>query len=535
MTKLLQGDCLEQMKTLEDNSVDSVVTDPPYGISFMNKKWDYDVPTKEHFKEMLRVLKPGGHILCACGTRTQHRMAVNIEDAGFEIRDVIQYLYGSGFPKSHNIYKALQKKCTCGNMEAYEKTRTNQRKTSEKEAKHNLRPLRESDIQKTINPENKQGEVLQSGLSEQSTQGSMQREKPEKGDEGCKKSSLEGRDNNEKSEGELQRSEVRQVSEEVVKDGEKRRIHNGTQASDGSTSKQAIREGGSSTSQRPQSEQQQDRKPCPLCDEWGTQEIRRKASEIEGFGTALKPSVEFFTLARKPLSEKTIAQNVLKWGTGGINIDECRVGTEDNTGRPSGNDPGMWSGKKQMVSETNPQGRFPANLIHDGSDEVVRGFPDSKSTANVRHNKASKNACMSGDNLGHISYGHNDSGSASRFFYCAKASKSERNKGLEGFEEKQTGSFEGNADTNNTNRKIGANPSKPNVPRANHHPTVKPIALMKYLCRLITPTGGTVLDPYMGSGSTGIACKEENFDFIGIELDEEYFKIAEARIAKETL
>ena len=479
MTKLLQGDCLEQMKTLEDNSVDSVVTDPPYGISFMNKKWDYAIPTVEHFKEMLRVLKPGGHILCACGTRTQHRMAVNIEDAGFEIRDIISWIYASGFPKSHNIGKAvdkLQGRNKDGEIEFIEWMRKNNTLSmneideclgTKAQAFHYFA---ESDSNRQI-PTNEHYTAIKELIGLDDSYDKFIADKNKK------------------------LKDIREVQgyEKAIK-----------------------------TWSKPYTK--------PILNKPATPE----AQKYEGWGTALKPAQEFFTLARKPLSEKTIAQNVLKWGTGGINIDECRVGTEDNTGRPSGNDPGMWSGKKQMVSETNPQGRFPANLIHDGSDEVVSGFPDSKSTANVRHNKASKNACMSGDNLGHISYGHNDSGSASRFFYCAKASKSERNKGLEGFEEKQTGSFEGNADTNNTNRKIGANPSKPNVPRANHHPTVKPIALMKYLCRLITPKNGTVLDPYMGSGSTGIACKEENFDFIGIELDEEYFKIAEARIAKET-
>jgi len=299
LINLLNGDCLEQMKTLPDNSVDSIVTDPPYGISFMAKKWDYDVPKVEVWKEAMRVLKPGGHALIACGTRTQHRMVVNIEDAGFEIRDVVSWIYGSGFPKSLNIHKKDER--------------------------------------------------------------------------------------------------------------------------------------------------------CP-----------------EGWGTALKPACEFFTLARKPLSEKTVAANALKWGTGGINIDRCRVGTDET-------------------------GRFPANLIHDGSHQVLELFPETKPSRIGKPRGTKKKGLFANSKFNKVGQEHNDSGSAARFFYCAKASKKDRDKG-------------------------------------NHHPTVKPTALMQYLCRLITPTGGVVLDPYMGSGSTGKAAVQEGFSFVGCELDEDYYKIAKSRI-----
>jgi len=364
-TVLINGDCLEQMKRLPDNSVDSVVTDPPYGISFMAKKWDYDVPKVEVWKEAMRVLKHGGHALIACGTRTQHRMAVNIEDAGFEIRDVVSWIYGSGFPKSLNIHKKDER--------------------------------------------------------------------------------------------------------------------------------------------------------CP-----------------DGWGTALKPACEFFTLARKPLSEKTVAANVLKWGTGGINIDGCRVGTEGATKKVDTNKcreslgkygDGLNGGK---VSKLN-MGRFPANLIHDGSQQVLDLFPETKSSAGKKQTP-SKGTNAFGDYEGTDKIvGHTDQGSAARFFYCPKASKKDRDEGLD-CEEKECGV------KNDSGRGFSESDPYRKILKKNNHPTVKPTTLMQYLCRLITPTGGVVLDPYMGSVSTGKAAMLEGFDFIGIELNDEYFDIATARIesAKET-
>jgi site-specific DNA-methyltransferase (adenine-specific) len=328
--KLLLGECLEQMKILPDNSVDAIVSDPPYGISFMAKKWDYDVPSVEVWEEAMRVLKPGGHALIACGTRTQHRMVVNIEDAGFEIRDVVSWIYGSGFPKSLNIHKKDER--------------------------------------------------------------------------------------------------------------------------------------------------------CP-----------------DGWGTALKPSCEFFTLCRKPLSEKTIAKNVLKWGTGGINIDGCRVGTEGsrtNASKPKADRNGFVKGFVGGTgSKDNNQGRFPANLIHDGSQEVLELFPETKPSRVGKPRGTKKKGLFANSEFNKVGQEHNDSGSAARFFYCAKASKKDRNEG-------------------------------------NNHPTVKPTALMAYLCRLITPPNGVVLDPYMGSGSTGKGAVLEGFDFVGCEIDPDYYEIAQARIAQ---
>lgn len=290
MVELLHGDCLERLKELPDCSVDACVTDPPYGLRFMGKTWDYDVPQAEVWREVLRVLKPGGHLLAFAGTRTQHRMAVQIEDAGFEIRDLIAWVYGSGFPKSRNL------------------------------------------------------------------------------------------------------------------DGD-----------------------------------------------W------------QGWGTALKPALEPITVARKPLGG-TVAENVLRHGTGAINVDACRVGTDGGckTQQQYQGGESLHCYGKGLNDQRSPVvdglGRWPANLIHDGSDEPCKLLD-----------------------------------SAARFFYCAKASKADRGEG-------------------------------------NGHPTVKPTELMRYLCRLVTPPGGVVLDPFMGSGSTGKAAALEGFCFIGIEREAEYLAIARERI-----
>jgi DNA modification methylase len=406
--KVFNDDCLNVLREMPDNSVDSIVTDPPYGISFMAKKWDYDVPSVKVWKEAMRVLKPGGHALIACGTRTQHRMVCNIEDAGFEIRDVVSWIYGSGFPKSLNISKAIDKAAG--------------------------------------------------------------------------------------------------VEREV--------IHSKTGAKPGT-------HGGSG-----QYGHGEDRSiTAPATD---------KAKQWDGWGTALKPACEFFTLCRKPLSESTVAKNVLKWGTGGINIDGCRVGkaikptqsgmqrfreySDKNTGQ---------SRPKMQATTPKEQGRFPANLIHDGSQEVLDLFPETKSA--VRKPSESGKA-QDGWGLGARKpqeRGHDDQGSAARFFYCPKASKKDRNEGCEELEEKESKTL-----NEYKNPSDGRTASKSGSPKKNHHPTVKPTSLMAYLCRLITPTGGVVLDPYMGSGSTGKAAVREGFSFVGIELDPDYYEICKARIIK---
>lgn len=356
---LYQADCRDVLRTLADNSIDSIVTDPPYALAsivrrfgkpnsapakgneayqrasagFMGKSWDTgEVAFSEEFwRECLRVLKPGGHVVAFSGTRTYHRMAVAIEDAGFEIRDQLGWLYGSGFPKSHN----------------------------------------------------------------------------QKGD-------------------------------------------------------------------------------------W------------EGWGTALKPAWEPIALARKPL-EGTVAANLEKWGVGALNVDGCRV----------------------TVGGEHELGRWPANVMHDGSDEVLAAFPQTASGKPCGV-KAGNNNNVFGQYAGGIPVtGFGDSGSAARFFYCAKASRKDRDEGLEHLPKKAGGMVSNTSGQHITRRDDDYKPE----PRANTHPTVKPTDLMRWLCRLVTPKDGVILDPFMGSGSTGKAALLEGFKFIGCEREDEYMPIAQARIA----
>ena len=402
-TKLIHSDCLEALKNLPDNSVDSVVTDPPYGLSFMGKKWDYDVPSEEIWAECLRVLKPGGHLLAFAGTRTQHRMAVRIEDAGFEIRDMIAWVYGSGFPKSLDVSKAIDKA---------------------------------AGAEREVTGPNQWAE--RGGLVQANTYGSPS---------------------------------------------------------------------------RPDA-------TAPATD---------AARQWQGWGTALKPALEPITVARKPLIG-TVAENVLAHGTGAINVDGCRVGADGGTAKgskPQGDGKGIYGAGLHGACEITKldTGRWPANLIHDGSDDVVGLFPQAKGQqgAVTGAEPSSKTANAFGEFAGRApSEPRGDSGSAARFFYCAKASKRDRDDGLEGFAPAKT----------NDGRKVDADNAyqRGATERANIHPTVKPTDLMRYLVRLVTPPNGTVLDPFMGSGSTGKAAMLEGFNFIGIEREAEYIEIAKARI-----
>jgi DNA modification methylase len=580
--ELLLGDCVEVLKGLADCSVDSIVTDPPYGLSFMGKKWDYDVPSVEVWAECLRVLKPGGHLLAFAGTRTQHRMAVRIEDAGFEIRDMIAWVYGSGFPKSLDVSKAIDK--TAG---------------AEREV---------------VGVAGKSGSVRNS------------------------------------------------MAGDFV--------------------------GGEYMSTAP---------ATPEAQQW------------QGWGTALKPALEPITVARKPLGEKTVAANVLEHGTGAINVDGCRVGTDGGTAKgnpPKAESNGIYghgiNGACDILDIG--KGRWPANLIHDGSDEVVGLFPanvkgavgmkrvagqksifnlesqtkpqrfngaiqDTGSAARffkscqpetldllfcrakaILHawqlnqkivSAAELNSCLSRQaaafvlsnaviaasqggkllsdvkglsttvterecemlcetlttaililesdallvrspvapiqngclvniattpkqtgtttitislpksggyaepvmfSITPMSAEHGEADFASRFRYCAKASKKDRDEGCEHLPEHQEGLQlpRGKCPDCGTWKNAGEEQCKcggkwemtsnPPPKARNNHPTVKPTALMRYLCRLVTPPEGIVLDPFMGSGSTGKAALLEGFRFIGIERDKEYMKIAEARI-----
>lgn len=333
MSQIIIGDSLDKLKTLEPNSVDAVVTDPPYGLKFMGKKWDTSVPSVELWREVFRVLKPGGHVLSFGGTRTYHHMAMNIELAGFEIRDQLQWLYGSGFPKSHNL-----------------------------------------------------------------------------------------------------------------------------------------------------------------------------KDDYKGWGTALKPANEPIVLARKPLSESTVSANVLRWGCGAINVDASRISGEPwkaHSATGLAETKFFTDGSAKIIDkEPHSQGRWPANIMFDEDAAQILDKQSGISKSTGGKGLATQKATLSfgGELVGGYepklranAGGLGDSGGASRFFYVAKASKRERGEG-------------------------------------NGHPTVKPIKLMQYLIKLITPPNGTVLDPFMGSGSTGVACKELGFKFIGIELNPEYAEISSVRL-----
>jgi len=405
---LHHGDCLDVLRGMPDASVDAVVTDPPYGLSFMGKRWDYDVPSVAVWSECLRVLKPGGHLLSFGGSRTYHRMAVNVEDAGFEIRDQVMWVYGSGFPKSLNISKAIDK--AAGAERAVTGSRV--------------------------------ADDIRGGNMHASNRG------------------------------------VRHVIE---------------------------------------------LKETPATD---------AAKQWHGWGSALKPAHEPIVLARKPLGEKTLAANVLEHGTGGLNIDGCRVGDEVLGSVRAGSARIGTFERKEMVTPKRT-GRFPANLIHDGSDEVLAGFPDSNGQQGKCEDaqRSQANTYGSPSDNGKQYEPRNDKGSASRFFYCAKASKKDRDEGLQEFEAKASAASEFRPNhAEKASKGEDGNPYGRWKPQRNIHPTVKPTTLMAYLCRLITPPGGTVLDPFMGSGSTGKGAVREGFNFIGIEREAEYIDIARARI-----
>jgi len=374
---LFNGNAKEVLTFMASNSIDSIVTDPPYELGFMGKSWDSTgiANDVQLWKEVLRVLKPGGHLLSFGGSRTYHRMAVAIEDAGFEIRDQIMWVYGSGFPKSLNIDKAIDKAAGV-----------------EREV-----------VGKMANPAS---------------------------------------------------SIYSQSENKMLRD-------------------------------------------VPI-----TAPATAAAKQWQGWGTALKPAHEPIVLARKPV-EGTVANNILTYGVGGINIDGTRVGSEILGGgtMPDLRDVGTMSkqatgiDKLSFGQNSRPalrkeqatyQGRFPANFIHDGSNEVNESL-----------------------------------GEPARFFYCAKANKRDRNEGCENLDDKEW-KTEGAAIPERENR--------PFLPSKNNHPTVKPTDLMQYLCRLITPPNGTILDPFLGSGSTGKAAMYEGFNFVGIELTDEYLPIAKARI-----
>ena len=494
---LKHGDCLEVLKTIPDNSVDSIVTDPPYGISFMNAKWDYDVPSTDVWVECLRVLKPGGHLLSFAGSRTYHRMVVRIEDAGFDIRDQIMWIYGSGFPKSHNILKQIEKQYIC------------QYTNNVKIADNKLKPFNVELI------EEKTGSVVELVVIHQE-------------EENWNKIQI----------GVVVSSSITDMSIFVTKEN----IEENTSLLLKNLLEEKLKNGNKSITLT-ELKTIIDLKIFNLLQYQNTLK-----SIITVNHTALKPAHEPIVVARKPLSKKSVAENVLKWGTGGLNIDVSRIGLTSQkdlddyrfnmdgnlrTTKKDGEKLGMYDGGWKVEKEQKelPEGRWPANIILDEEAGQILDKQSgiSKSTPDKRTTKTPTGEMFG---TGKIT-SHNDKGGASRFFYCPKTSKKDRDEGLDGFEEKQiyteeNGKFGyGNKDGDNFGDRIE------NVKRRNNHPTVKPTSLMEYLIKLVTPVNGIVLDPFMGSGSTGKAAVRNGFDFIGIEMEIEYMKIAKARIKNE--
>jgi DNA modification methylase len=518
--KLYQGNMLDMLEVIEPNSIDSVITDPPYGLTsitkrfgkedsaecqygkdgsfarlsrgFMGKEWDgsgieYNIET---WQKCYEVLKPGGYLLAFGGSRTFHRIACAIEDAGFEIRDTIMWLYGSGFPKSMDISKQIDKRggeSTSWFGEYLKNTLKEKNMTYSDLAKHFLSKTGgitgcvhnwvEGKNMPTIEQFNKICEIL---------------DLPFKKMEEAEREVI----------GEKEYTSPKKIIDIGNYNGDRIQLYNTAPATD-------------------------------LAKQW------------QGWGTALKPSFEPIIVARKPF-KGSLVDNVIEYGVGGINIDECRVAFNGDKwkNQKSGNTAKAFNLNEQQREagtgilagyecEANENGRFPANTIltYDETDfdEVCGGFPNTKSKgSNANYEKTNQ------DNITHLytniksGIHFEDSGSASRYFYCAKASKKDRDEGLDTFNQEKV----------NDGRQTPIDNAfqRGETLRKNTHPTVKPTELMQYLVRLVSPDGATILDPFNGSGSTGKAVmyenreRHKNYKYIGIELTEEYLPIAKARI-----
>ena len=476
---LYVGDCLEVLPTLPAESVDAIVTDPPYHLTsgnavydlektgagnprkrrpkgaaggFMGKAWDGgDIAFRpEVWEAVLRVSRPGAHLLAFGGTRTSHRLVCAIEDAGWEIRDTLMWVYGSGFPKSLDVSKAIDKlEPRVGMFDAFAQHFAERREAS--------------------------------GL----TQKQIARHFPSKtgGLTGCVWNWENGANVPTLEQWQTLRPMLG-LSDEwlpLIERVEAEREVIGTQAS----TALAVAPG-----------QGRDRPPVALD---VTAPATEAAKQWDGWGTALKPAVEPICLARKPLVG-TVAGNVQRYGTGALNIDGCRIGTEErfNPSASSNEIYGQFKGKES--SGRTALGRWPANLMHDGSPEVVECFPEETRTAgNVRPTNQPI-GYGAGATRSALPVNHHDTGSAARFFYCCKASKADR------YSE-----------------------------AGNDHPTVKPLALIQYLIRLITPPGGVVLDPFSGSGTTPKAARDLGFRCIAIDLEERHQEIAKHRLNQTVL
>ncbi len=411
MSKIIQGDSQKELKKLKSNSIETIITDPPYGLSFMGKKWDYDVPGIELWKECLRVLKPGGTALIFAGSRTQHRMAINIEDAGFELKDTIMWLYGSGFPKATDISKQLDK----GNKRKIVHTKI--RATHKKGISYEWAGGKDTGICHTTKPATKNAKLWHGWKSH-----------------------------------------------------------------------------------------------------------------------GLNPAYEPIIVAVKP-NDGSYANNALKYEVSGLNIDGARIETDEilsaEYGQPNGSGIYNWNIEKKKIKKTNKintQGRFPANIILDEEASKMLDEQSGESKSGKYKGAGSKTGGIWQKSTGlPAGQEYGDKGGASRFFYCAKASKAEKNMGCENLEKKQK-VFNGQSGNSSKEMK-DVEERFTTKPAANNHPTVKPIKLMEYLCILTkTPWGGVVLDPFAGSGTTGVACEKTGRDFILIEREKEYIEIIQARL-----
>jgi site-specific DNA-methyltransferase (adenine-specific) len=497
------GNNLDILPTLADNSVDSIVTDPPYELGFMGKKWDnsgiaYSV---ELWTECLRVLKPGGHLLSFGGTRTWHRVAVGIEDAGFEVRDSIAWMYGSGFPKSLDVSKAIDK------TDAAEARRKRDLEFTAWMRSAGITATQINDLTQSAMASHYLTDKQQPAVATEEMFSKLRSYLP------------------------------------VVPDYIEKMVAERTIESQNFKNREVVGEGKSGKT--------------AIWNEQGqmgefdiTAPSTPEAQQWEGWGTALKPAFEPIVVARKPLIG-TVAANVLEHGTGALNIDGSRIASTDSLFRKSSlalpenqrihdGYQRPWKQDAQKVAEANERtqeksaladrlGRWPANVI---LDEYSAELLDEQSGVSVSKSggksSSSNSGSMAGGILGETQRGgHNDTGGASRFFYVAKASKRDRNEGLEELPTKQVGTY---AQDEWSRQNMGNTPDSSRNGVANFHPTVKPTQLMRYLVKLVTPPGGTVLDPFTGSGSTGKAAILEGFTFIGCELTEDYIPIIEGRL-----
>jgi DNA modification methylase len=601
-------DCRDAMKMMESNSIDSIVTDPPYGLSFMGKGWDHGVPGVEFWVEALRVAKPGAHLLAFGGTRTFHRLAVAIEDAGWEIRDTVMWVYGSGFPKSHDVNKAIGKAAGAerevvgrGKKQggasngrnspsvgyACESNEFNITAPATDAARQwsgwgtALKPAWEPVIvarKPLVSPCINVLDMVECQLRDRGVTGGILW-KPENASGAPKSKKTKSSGSTKLSEPSATsaknaaENETQKTGPQTPKSSEVHGISGAKQTPEGKgNSRDSMTGDCANVFSQPTAESvSAAANPNPLSSQSTTSTAGERSTESKSTeksmpncgATDSRPDTEFFvgiatgltgsmatvrinrdsdgmfiwpmnlpkSIPGKPL---TVAENVLRYGTGAINVDGCRVGTERLPAITAGQAQIGTFERGAMVTPER-EGRWPANVIHDGSDEVMGLFPVTHAPGS-NGSKGTKGKGYVGDfGLRAVPQlpSYTDSGSAARFFYCAKASKADRDEGCEELGERTAGEC-----TDRKNGSAGMNSPREGAGRTsgsrNHHPTVKPTALMRYLCRLVTPPNGLILDPFMGSGSTGKAAILEGYRFIGIDLEPEYCKIAEARIAHVT-